>query len=344
LAAGPKQERAIAVIGTGHWGPHYLRIFSQLPGIRLVACADTNSERLAEMAKQFPLVNMTLDPSEIWASDDASAVVVATPASTHYEIAMRCIEAGKDLLVEKPLSLDSSECLELGRAAEAAGTVLMVGHTFLYNAAVQKIKELVDEDRLGRIYYLLFTRTHLGLIRSDVSAIWDLAPHDISIASYVLGTRPEGVSAVGQAFLKEGRQDVAFVTLFYPEDVLTNIHVSWIDSNKERRVTVVGSERRVVFDDLNSLETIKIYDKGISVERPVSDFGEFKLLLRDGDILSPKLELSEPLRNMCTHFIECIESREQPLTDATSGYETVKIMEAIESSLERKGEYVPLEW
>jgi predicted dehydrogenase len=337
------EKRGISVIGLGHWGPHYVRIFSQLPGARVVSCCDTNPERRKEIAAVFPGVRVTSDPEDIYADDEADAVVVATPASTHFDIAMRCLTSGKDLLVEKPLALMSGQCADLVAAARQRDAVLMVGHTFIYNAGVRKIKDLADAGDLGHIYYLLFTRTHLGLIRDDVSAIWDLAPHDISIASYILGARPEGVSAVGQAFLKDGRQDVAFVTLFYPDDVVANIHVSWIDSNKERRVTVVGSNKRVVFDDLNNLETVKIFEKGISVEKPVSDFGEFQLLLRDGDIISPRIEPSEPLRNMCRHFLECLQTRQEPLTDGVSGLLAVKVIEAIERSLAEKGCYVPIE-
>lgn len=334
----------ISVMGLGHWGPHYVRIFSQLPDCRLVSFCDTDAGRVKEMSDAFPGALATADPEEIYRSEDVNAVIVATPASTHFDIAMRCIEGGKDLLVEKPLALTAAECGRLVEAAARRGTILMVGHTFIYNAGVNKIKEIADAGDLGRIYYLLFTRTHLGLIREDVSAVWDLAPHDVSIASYILGDKPEGVSAVGSAFLKDGRQDVAFANIFYPDGVVANIHVSWIDSNKERRVTVVGSERRVVFDDLNNLETVKIFEKGVSVEKPVSDFGEFRLLLRDGDIISPRIEPSEPLKNMCRHFLDCLRTRQKPMTDGVSGLQTVKVMEAIEQSLVGKGCYVPIEW
>lgn len=220
----PGDEKGIGVIGLGHWGPHYVRIFAQLPGATVVGCCDTNKDRIRETTAAFPGVKMTTDPEDICSSQEISAVVVATPASTHFDIAMRCLVSGKDLLVEKPLSLTSDDCAALMAAAKNSGAVLMVGHTFIYNAGVRKIKDLATAGELGRIYYLLFTRTHLGLIREDVSAIWDLAPHDISIASYVLSSRPEGVSAVGSAFLKEGRQDVAFATVFYPEDMVANIN------------------------------------------------------------------------------------------------------------------------
>lgn len=339
-----KDLPGISVIGLGHWGPHYVRLFSQLPGSRLVLACDKDPARREAVSAQFPLVQFAESAADVYSSPDTDAVIVATPASTHFDISMECIKAGKDVLVEKPLALDPEQCLRLIEAARDAGRVLMVGHTFIYNAGVRKLQDLAAAGELGRIYYLQFTRTHLGLIRQDVSAIWDLAPHDISIASYILGSRPVGVSAVASAFLREDRPDLAFLTLFYPDDVLANIHVSWIDSNKQRRVAVVGSDKRVVFDDLDNLETVKIFEKGVSVEKQVSDFGEFRLLLRDGDIISPRIEMGEPLRTMCMHFLDCIETRQAPLTDGTSGYETVKVMEAVELSLAEKGCYVPIEW
>ena len=336
------RENIIAVIGAGHWGPHYLRIFSIMPGVRVGLCCDRDPSRLSEISALYPFIPTSTDPEMIYDSNEIDAVVIATPASTHVEIGEAALCAGKDVLVEKPISLDSGEGMKLVEAAEKHERVLMVNHTFLYNPGIRKMKELVDNNTLGQIYYLHATRTHLGLIRNDVDVLWDLAPHDISIFSYILGSQPLGVSAVGRSFLKDGRPDVAFTTVFYPDDVFANIHVSWIDSNKERSVVVVGSERRVVFDDLNNLESIRIFEKGVSVEKPVTDFGEFRLLLRDGDIISPKIDAGEPLRIMCNHFLQCVRTRSEPLTDGRSGVEVVRVMEAIEKSLTTNGSYVAI--
>ena len=338
------EERQIGVIGLGRWGPHYVRVFSQLVGSTVSIACDRNPDKALDIKNLFPHVEVTSDPAAVLSSEAVDAVVIATPASTHFEIALACLKAKKDVLVEKPLALTVDDCQVLTDAADRTGLILMVGHTFIYNAGVRKMRELVEKGELGNVYYLLFNRTHLGPIRDDVSALWDLAPHDISIASFVLGSLPIGVSAVAKAFLRNDRADVAFVTLYFPGGVIANLHVSWIDSNKERRVVVVGSEKRVVFDDLNNLEQIRIFEKGASTEKLVTDFGEFKLLLRDGDIISPRIDVSEPLRNMCTHFIDCINTREKPLTDGKAGADVVRVMEAIEESLDRKGGYVDIEW
>lgn len=340
---GEQREVTVGVIGLGHWGPHYVRILNQLPCCRVARCCDTDPEKTEQVKKLFPLVDVTDEPEAIYESGELDAVVVATPASTHFEIASRCIESDKDVLLEKPISLTSGEGAALVEAAERAGKVLLVGHTFLYNPGIRKIKELVDRGEVGRVYYLLSTRTHLGLIRDDVNVLWDLAPHDVSIFSFILGGNPVGANAVGKSFLKEGRMDVAFVTLYYPDDVIANINVSWIDSNKERRVSVVGSDKRIVFDDLNNLERVKVFEKGISVEKPVADYGEFQLLLRDGDIISPRIDPSEPLRNMCMHFVDCVRRRTRPLTDGELGLAVVRVMEAIERSLAMKGGYAEIE-
>ena len=338
-----QETLVVAVIGAGHWGPHYLRLFSMMPGVSVGLCCDRDPGRLSEISALYPFIPTSTDPEMAFGSDDVDAVVIATPVSTHVEIGENALRAGKDVLLEKPISLDSGEGMKLVEIAKKHERVLMVNHTFLYNPGIRKMKELVDGGSLGQLYYLHSTRTHLGLIRNDVDVLWDLAPHDISIFSYLLDSQPLGVNAVGKSFLKEGRHDVAFATLFYPHDVIANIHVSWIDSNKERSVVVVGSERRVVFNDLNNLERIKIFEKGISVEKPVTDFGEFQLLLRDGDIISPRIDPVEPLRLMCNHFVECVRTRGKPFTDGRSGVEVVKVMEAIEESSSKSGSYVAVQ-
>jgi predicted dehydrogenase len=250
--------------------------------------------------------------------------------------------AGKDILAEKPLTMTVEESEELVTLAEEKGRILMVGHTFLYNPAVRKMKEYFVKNELGEVYYLHSTRTHLGLIREDVNCVYDLATHDISIFSYLLENSPEAVSAVGGCYLKNDREDIAFISLFYPQNKIANIHVSWVDSNKERQVVAVGSKKRIVFNDLDNLEKVRIFEKGVSVVKGKgsADFGEFQLLLRDGDIISPHIESSEPLKNQNQHFLDCLQDRKPPLTDGKNGLEVVKVLVAIEKSLQRKGEYI----
>ncbi len=331
----------MGIIGLGHWGPNYLRNFRAMENVEVGWCCDLLDENLSK-AREFPEMLVTKNYEEVLNDRSTGAVVVATPATTHYKIVKESLNAGKDVLAEKPLTLEPTEALELCELAEEQKRILMVGHTFIYNPGIRKVKEIIDEGELGQIYYLNATRTHLGLIRDDVNAIWDLAPHDISIANYLLGETPVGVNAVGACYLREGREDVGFINLIYPNKVIANIHASWADSNKERTVRVVGSKARVVFNDLDNLERVKIYKKGIRVSEKYDDFGGFQLNLRDGDIISPVLKLYEPLSKMCSHFVGCVESRERPITDGYSGYEVVKVMKDVEKSIHMNGQIA--EW
>ncbi len=327
----------MGVIGCGHWGQNYVRVLHELSVSEVVAVCDKNKDNIRLHPKYYPPLNVCTSVDELLDDESIDAIVISTPALTHYKIAKESLLRGKHILVEKPLALNVEEGKELIRLAREKKVVLMVGHTFLYNTAIKKMKELIRKDDFGEIYYLHSTRTHLGLIRNDVNAIWDLAPHDISIFSYLLDCQPIRVSAVGGQFLGNGREDVAFVTLMYPNGIIANIHVSWVDSNKVREVVVVGSKKRIVMDDLNNLERIRIYEKGVSVERGPGGFGEFQLLLRDGDIISPKVEFQEPLKLQIQHFIECIKTNSVPITDGQCGLNVVRVMAAINKSVKQNG-------
>lgn len=316
----------VGVVGCGHWGPNYVRVLHEFARVGQVWCCDAKADRTEKIRKRFPGVRTCSDWRDMLKDSALDAVVVATPASSHYDIIKASLAAGKDVLAEKPLTLDPSECLELHEQATRTGRILMVAHTFLYNAGIRKVKELIDSGEAGRIYYINATRTHLGLLRDDVNVIWDLAPHDISIFNYLLGGTPLHVDGIAACHLKAGREDVAFVNLVYPDKVLANIHVSWEDSNKERTVRVVGSKARIVFNDIDNLERVKVFRKGIAVSDEYNTFGEFQLSLRDGDIVSPRCEMSEPLVVMCSHFLDCLASRARPMTDGRSGYEVVKVV------------------
>ncbi len=331
----------IGIIGCGHWGKNYLRVFSELPNSLIVAACDTSIEERKYILKQYPGINVIDDFRKLISDTRVDSVVVATPASKHYCIAKVCLEANKNVLVEKPISLKREEGEKLIRTARKQKKTLMVAHTFLYNPAVRKMKEYTKRRDFGNIYYLQARRTHMGLIRKDVNAIWDLAPHDVSIFSYLLEALPVRVTAVGGNFLGKGKEDAGFITLFYPKGIIGNIHVSWVDANKVREVVVVGSKKRIIFDDLNNFEKIKIFEKGILIDDRVDSFGEFQILLRDGDIISPKIEAKEPLKEQCRHFIECIEQRKRPLTDGNNGLDIVRVMEAIEVSVKKGG--IPVE-
>lgn len=332
-----------ALVGCGHWGPNYLRNLQFMEGIEVISVCDRVKATLEKISKQYPQLETFDDFSLILQHPRVDAVIIATPATTHYSLVKDSLKAGKHTLVEKPLALGVEEAEELVELAEKSKLTLMVGHTFLYNPAVRKMKQYIEQGVLGDVYYLQAARTHLGLIKNDVSAVWDLAPHDISIFSYLLDRGPKKVSAIGACHLQDGLHDVAFINLFYDHSIIGNIHISWVDSNKLRQVAVLGSKARILFDDLNPLERLRIFEKGVGRNKPVESFGEFQLLLRDGDIISPKVEPEEPLRNVCMEFIQSIQTGRKPLTDGQNGLQVVRTMCAIQKSIERQGEPVTLE-
>lgn len=327
-----------AIIGCGYWGINYVRVFSELPDSKVVLVCDANEERLRMMRERYPLVGTTTDWEEALADKWVDAVIIATPAATHFTVAQQSLLMGKHVLVEKPLTSDVEDGEALVQTAEQQGLVLMVGHTFLYNSGIRKVKEIVSHENFGKIYYLHATRTNMGPVRHDVNALWDLAAHDVAIFNYLLGDRPQWVSAVGTRALGNGREDVGFATLGYANGVIANIHVSWVDPNKVREVVVVGSQRRIVFDDLNNVERVRIYEKGIAPSEMEADsFGEYRLLVRDGDIISPRVDTSEPLKNLGAHFLDCVAHGKPPLSDGHNGLEVVKVMSSIDQSLAQNG-------
>ncbi|MFH1612682.1 MAG: Gfo/Idh/MocA family oxidoreductase [bacterium] len=333
----------IGVIGYGHWGKNHIRVFNQFSNSQVLFCADINKKNFDKIEEVFPNIKTTQNYNDLLENKEIDAIVISTSSSTHYEIAKESLLKNKDVLVEKPLTLTVQESEELISLAEEKQKILMVGHTFLYNSAILKMKEYFLNKELGEIYYLHSIRTHLGLIREDVNCVYDLATHDISIFSYLLESQPNAVSAVGGCYLKENREDIAFITLFYSQNKIGNIHVSWINANKERQLTVVGSKKRIVFNDLDNLEKIRIFEKGICLEKTsCGDFGEFQLLLRDGDIISPKIEISEPLKKQNQHFLDCIQNRKKPLTDGKNGLDVIKVLVAIEKSLKQNGAYTKI--
>jgi predicted dehydrogenase len=333
----------VAVIGAGYWGINYVRILRQLPDSNLALVCDASEARLEEVEKRFPGVAVSTRWQDAIDSR-IDAVVVATPASVHFGITSELLRSGKPVLVEKPLANSVSEATALVELAERESTVLMVGHTFVYNDGIRKVRELVSAGAAGRIHYLHATRTNMGPIRDDVGAVWDLAPHDVSIFNYILGSEPLAVSAVGSRPLSRDHEDIGFATLTYPDGVIANIHVSWLDPNKMREVVVVGTEARILFDDLNSFEKVRVFYKGVAPSPlEARSFGEYGLLLRDGDILSPHIPASEPLTQVITHFLECVRDRKMPISDGRSGLAVVKALAAIDESIRNGGAQVKIQ-
>lgn len=333
---------SVAVVGCGYWGPNLIRNFSQMPGVRMKTAVDLNKERLRHIGQLYPSVGTSTDVDEVLADPEIDALMVATPVSTHHKLAKKALEKGKHVLVEKPMAASIAEGEELVRIAQDRGLVLMAGHTFLYTAAVNKMKDLISSGELGHIYYVSTTRVNLGLFQEDINVVWDLAPHDVSILNYVLGAEPETVAAQGQAYIQSGIEDVAFLHLRYPGDIVAHTHVSWLNPDKIRRITVVGSRKMLVYDDVSTTEKIRVYDKGVSVQPHYDTFGEFQLSYRFGDIYTPRLDDNEPLKNECQHFVQCIQKRETPRSDGPSGLAVVRVMQLACESIRRNGEQIPL--
>jgi predicted dehydrogenase len=332
-------EAGIGVIGYGRWGANYVRVFQELDRSRVVAICDGQAARLSEAVRHARSATLTNSLDELLDMPDVDAVVVATPASTHYDVTRRCLAAQKHVLVEKPFTTIAHEGDMLAADADERGLVVLVGHTFLYNVGILKLKEAILESEVGDIYYMYSRRTNLGPVRDDVNALWDLAPHDVAIFNYLTDAAPLWVSAVGSSVLRDRIEDVGFVCLGYPDDRLAHIHVSWTDPDKVREIVVVGSRRRVLFNDTHAREQLRIFEKGVEAirEGPAVGFGEFRLQMRDGYILSPPLPAEEPLKRLCQHFLGCILDGDAPLTDGRAGSDVVRVMEAIDASLARRG-------
>ncbi len=327
----------VGVIGCGYWGANYLRLLQDLPGAELTWACDEREARLATFAARYSGLKTAPRLDDVLADPDVQTVIVATPAASHHAVVGACLRAGKHVMVEKPMTTTAADARDLGELARRVGRTLMVGLTFLYNPGVAKMRELVADPSFGTPYYLHCTRTNMGPVRPDVSAVWDLASHDLAICDYVMGAQPEWVQAVASTVLDHKLADIAFITLGYPGNVIANVHVSWVDPNKVREVVAVGSQRRAVFDDLNATERVRIFEKGIRSEAEPGSFGEFRLRVRDGDIVSPRLEAAEPLRAQVEHFLHCVETGEEPRSGAAVGVANVAALEAVDRSLAQQG-------
>lgn len=324
----------VALIGVGYWGPNYARILAgQVRGAELVACVDTDPDRLRVVAGQYPGIAAFDSHRALLEAMEIDAAVIATPAGAHRRLAEDFLSAGVHLLIEKPLAATSEDAQAIADAGVAAKRTVMVGHTFLFNPAVQRVKRYMTDGELGRIHYLSFTRTGLGPIRKDVNALWDLAPHDLSMARYWLGSDPIEVVARGQSYLRRGTEDVVFATLRYPNDVLVGIQVSWLDPVKDRKVTIVGDRKMIVFDDVNPVEKLRVYDKGATYQPRAGDFANFVAAVRDGDITIPKIENREPLKEQVQHFVDCVLNGTRPDADAEQGVAVVRALEAAQREL-----------
>ena len=324
----------LALIGCGHWGPNHLRTFNSLPGSAMERVVDLDPGRLQAVRLAHPGVRCEQDPAAVLEDPAIDAVVVATPMRTHYQLVRDALLAGKHVLCEKPLCETAKEAEELVELAAAGDRLLMVGHVFLFNPAIEKLKELVDSGELGALYYLSAFRTNLGPIRSDANAAYDLAAHDISIFNWLLGAEPEQVLATGASFLQPEVEDVVFISLRYPNGVLASIQASWLDPKKVRQITVVGSQRMATWDDLQLTSPIAIFDKGAVAQPESGDFGEFlRLSMWDGDIRLPKVRSDEPVKRQAKCFLDAIEHGAVQRSDGAFAVGVVRALEAIAASI-----------
>ena len=328
----------VGAIGYGYWGPNLVRNFVENPSSEVVMVADLNKERLTKIKALYPRIMVTEDYKDLF-TQNLDAVIIATPPPTHYPLAKECLEHGLHVLVEKPITLKSQHAEELINISKKKELVLMVGHTFEYNAAVHTLKLLVESGELGQIYYVDAARLNLGLFQRELNVLWDLAPHDISILLYILNRTPISVSAHGMPFVNEGIQDVVYMNMVFPDNILAHIHVSWLDPCKVRRVTVVGSKKMVVYNDVESLEKIRIYDKGVDKPTYTDTFGDFQLSYRYGDVIIPNIRLTEPLQKECQHFLDCINNHTIPQSSGQDGLHVVKIIEAAQRALNQNGKH-----
>ena len=333
----------VGVIGCGYWGPNLVRNFVQLRRSEVVWVADLDESRLSHMEMLYPMVKTTRDYTEILSDSNVDVVAVATPVRSHFKLASEALSAGKHVFVEKPLAASVSEAKNLVTQAASLAKKLMVGHTFLYTAAVQKMKEIIDSGELGEIYYVNTQRLNLGLFQQDINVIWDLAPHDISIILYLLGQQPRVVSAIGASHVNPSIEDVAMVTLRFSGQLVAFIQSSWLDPDKIRKTTIVGSKKMMVYDDVQPAEKIRIYDKRVQKPKHYDTYAEFPYSYKYGDTLIPKIEGTEPLRTQLQHFLNCIENGGDPLTDGASGLSVVKILEAAQKSLQEGNAWVTID-
>jgi predicted dehydrogenase len=333
----------VGIIGYGYWGPNLVRNFVETPDARVVGVSDLNPKRLETLRGRYPSVETTADASEFLSDPRIDAIAIATPVSTHFELALRALRAGKHVLVEKPLATTSEQALRLVEEATRRGLVLMVDHTFVYTGAVRKIKELVAGNRLGDIYYYDSARINLGLFQHDVNVLWDLAVHDLSIMDYVLPSRPRAVCATGINHISGEPANIAYLTLFFDGSLIAHIHVNWLSPVKVRRTLIGGSRNMIVYDDLEPSEKIKVYDRGIAVNNHTENLYQMLIGYRTGDMWSPQLDTTEALGAEARHFVRCVEGGERPITDGEAGLRVVEILEAATQSMARRGRLVELD-
>ena len=335
----------IGVIGYGYWGPNIVRNFMEADNATVKSVSDLNPGRQKLARTRYPDIETMDEPEAMFADPEIDAVAIVTPVSTHFDLAMRALRAGKHVLLEKPLTQTVAQGEQLLEEAQKRNLLVMVDHTFVYTSAIRKIKDIIDSGELGDIYYYDSVRVNLGLFQHDVNVIWDLAVHDLSILEYIYPGKPTAISATGISHIDGATEDVAYLTLFYEEKMISHIHVNWLSPVKVRRTLIGGSQKMIVLDELEPSEKIKIYEKGITVNREPEGIEKvYKLLIdyRSGDMLAPHISNAEALRMEANHFVDCIENGTKPETSGESGLRVVRVLEAASESMKHNGKPVNL--
>jgi len=333
----------MGVIGYGYWGPNLVRNFAEGPGTQVLGVSDFRQDRLDLAERRYPGIKTTRDPQDLISDPEIDAIAISTPVSTHFELALQALEAGKHVLVEKPMTRTSEEGARLIEEAYRRRLVLMVDHTFVYTGAVRKIRELMDTGALGEIYYYDSTRVNLGLFQQDVDVIWDLAVHDLSIMEYILPGRPKEVSATGTGHVNGAAENIAYVTVFYENALIAHLNVNWLSPIKIRRTLIGGSKKMILYDDIETSEKVKVYDKGVVVKNGPESLYKLLVAYRSGDMYAPQLDISEALRVEAKHFADCVVNGKVPITDGHAGLRVVRILEAATTSMKERGRTVRLQ-
>lgn len=335
----------VALVGVGYWGPNIARSLEQSGRARLSWICDTQVRALKTMAERYPKTRLTTQLDEVLADSTVQGVCIATPTNTHFSIASQVMRTGRHVLLEKPLTHDISTAIALVNLAAENNVILMVGHIFEYNNAIRETKKLIHSGELGEIHYINFERTNLGPVRQDVNALWDLASHDVSIMRYLLEEEPVAVSAYGHAYLNPGVEDVVFAVYSFQSHCLVHIHASWLNPRKVRQITIVGSKKMVVVDDLDIRAPIRVYDKHVDSQSLMNISGEFlgyKMAVVDGGLFIPSITMNQPLLTELEHFLDCIQNQKTALSDGLSGLHVVRALDAASQSIARKGCLVPI--
>ena len=326
----------IGQVGLGAWGKNLLRNFTTLNQCHVKMACDSDATQCAKTSEMFPGVVLTNKYEDIVEDDKIEAVIIATPPATHYQMAVKAIEAGKDVFVEKPLVLDLDKGKRLVELVKKNDRILMVGHIMEYHPASLLLKQYVEDGVLGEVYYLYSSRINLGKVRDIENSLWSFAPHDISLIMFLLNKYPSKVTATGYSYLQKSIEDVCFMTMHFDDKVMAHVHVSWLDPHKERKLTIVGSKRMVVFDDTRASEKVWLYDKGVDTKLDYTTYGEY-MSLRIGDITLPHVPSGEPLRFECMHFLDCVQNHKRPRSDGNDGLQVLSVLQAAQRSLEQGG-------